>query len=235
MAGLTTFTLARFEPSRVPGLLATVPLERLRLRRQPGLAWGRHLGTAAGGRTRGGDAARWAWFCTWDDDDAAARFAAELAERLGPDEVATLFLQTLRARGSWGGRHLPGGAGTAEEPDGGPLVVLTRARVRARRWRTFTGAVPPVDADLARAGGLRRSVGVGEWPVLVQGTLSIWDDARAMGAFARTDAHRRAVRRTADEGWYAEELFARFRVDRAEGTWDGGPPLDPGGPPAPDR
>jgi len=82
-----------------------------------------------------------------------------------------------------------------------------------------------VDAELARAAGLVRSIGVGEWPVLVQGTLSIWRDARAMTTFAGTDAHRAAVRRTGEEGWYAEELFARFALVRVEGTWDGAPPL----------
>ena len=236
MAGLTTFTLARFQPSRVPSLLATVPLERLRLRRQPGLAWGRHLGTGAGDRTRGADPSRWAWLCTWDDDDEAARFASELTARLVPEEAATLFLRPVRARGSWGGHGLaatealdPARAAGPSGGDGGALVVLTRARVRVRRWRRFTGAVPPVDADLVRAEGLLRSLGVGEWPVLVQGTLSVWKDAQAMTAFTRTDAHRRAVRRTADEDWYAEELFARFCVERAEGTWDGAPPLEPSG------
>jgi len=229
MAGLTTFTLARFERSRVPGLLGAVPLERLRLRRLPGLAWGRHLGTAAAGRTSGVDPARWAWFCAWDEEGAANRFHDDLAARLGPLEVATLLLRTARARGRWAGHEIPardasiGGAASVE----GPLVVLTRARVRVSRWRPFSAAIPPVDRDLAHAEGRLRSVGVGEWPVLVQGTLSIWRDAQAMTTFSRTDAHRRAVRRTGEEGWYAEELFARFTVDRSQGTWDGAPPLTP--------
>jgi hypothetical protein len=228
MSGLTTFTLARFERSRVPRLLATVPLERIRLRRLRGLAWGRHLGTSAGQRTLGADPARWAWFCSWEDEVAADRFHGELADRLQPIEMATLSLRTVRARGRWAGFDLPvppadsGGAGAAA-----PMVVLTRARVRPTRWRPFTGAVPPVDADLADAPGRLRSVGIGEWPVFVQGTLSIWEDAKAMTSFARTDAHRTAVRRTADEGWYAEELFARFSVESATGAWDGEPPLRP--------
>ncbi len=59
----------------------------------------------------------------------------------------------------------------------------------------------------------------------MQGTLSVWEDARAMTTFARTEAHLRAVRRTAEEDWYAEELFARFSIERAEGVWAGTPPL----------
>jgi hypothetical protein len=229
MAGLATFTLARFDRGRVPALLATVPLERLWLRRRSGLAWGRHLGTASGGRTLGADPSRWAWFCAWDDEAAATRIHDEIEARLHPREMATLSLRTTRARGRWAGRELDDTtAGQAGAPDAGPLVVLTRARVRATRWRPFTGAVPPIDADLATAPGLLRSVGVGEWPILVQGTLSVWEDARAMTAFARTRAHRDAVRRTADERWYAEELFARFSVEQVRGTWEGAPPLSPG-------
>jgi len=229
MAGLTTFTLASFERSRVPSLLATVPVERLRLRRLPGLGWGRHLGTAAGGRTLGADPARWAWFCSWDDDAAAAGFHDALEQRLAPVEVATLHLRAVRARGRWAGHVVPVPPPGVADPPPGPLVVLTRARVRPSRWRPFRGAVPPVDTELAGTPGLLRSVGVGEWPVLVQGTVSVWRDPAAMAAFSGSEAHRAVVRRTAQEGWYAEELFARFRVERTQGAWDGAAPAgDPG-------
>jgi len=225
MVGGTTFTLASFEASRVSRLLATVPFERLRLHRMPGLAWARHLGTSAGGRTLGADLTRWAWFCSWHDEAAAAVFHATLAARLEPREMATLHLRAVRSRGRWGGHEVPVAEGDPEPATPTPLVVLTRARVRAGQWRPFSGSVPPVDAALAQAPGLLRSVGVGEWPVLVQGTVSLWRDETAMTAFSRSDAHRVVVRRTAQEGWYAEELFARFLVERAEGTWDGCPPL----------
>ena len=229
MVGLTTFTLASFERSRVPGLLAAVPIERLRLRRLPGLGWGRHLGTSAGGRTLGADTSRWAWFCSWEDEAAAAGFHDALVQRLDPVEVATLHLRAVRSRGRWAGHEVTVPKPGPEAPQPAPLVVLTRARVRPSRWRPFRGAVPPVDTELADAPGLLHSVGVGEWPVLVQGTVSLWRDTAAMTAFAASEAHRAVVRRTADERWYAEELFARFRVEGTEGTWDGAAPLGAAG------
>ncbi len=225
MAGLTTFTLASFDRARVPLLLATVPLERLRLRRQQGLAWGRHLGTGTGSRTLGVDPARWAWFCAWDDETEAERFHDALEARLGPFEVSTLHLRAVRATGRWAGHEVAVPPADTEGASPAPLVVLTRARVRPTRWRPFRQAVPGVDAERGRAPGLLRSVGVGEWPVLVQGTLSVWQDAAAMTSFARAEGHRAAVRRTADERWYAEELFARFSLERAQGTWDGTVPV----------
>jgi hypothetical protein len=78
---------------------------------------------------------------------------------------------------------------------------------------TFWRAVPPVSAELHRADGLRLAVGIGEAPVGLQGTFSLWDSHDALTGFAhRRAAHVEAIRRTAEVGWYAEELFARLAV-----------------------
>jgi hypothetical protein len=83
-----------------------------------------------------------------------------------------------------------------------------------------------VSVDLARRPGLRLAVGIGEAPVGLQGTFSLWESARALRGFAYGgDAHREVVARTATERWYAEELFARFAVEGAEGSVDGRDPL----------
>jgi hypothetical protein len=68
-------------------------------------------------------------------------------------------------------------------------------------------------------------VGIGEAPVGLQGTFSLWEDAAALVDFAhRRGPHRDVIARTAAEGWYAEELFARFRVLAVEGTFAGRTP-----------
>src|SRR4029079_14251480 len=92
----------------------------------------------------------------------------------------------------------------------GPVAVLTRATVRPSRWHRFRGSRPPVSRERARAGGLRAAVGVGEAPVGLQATFSIWSDAAAVTAFARGPEHRAVVRRTRADGWYGHELFDRF-------------------------
>jgi hypothetical protein len=108
----------------------------------------------------------------------------------------------------------------------GPVAAVTRARLVPRRAAAFWRAVPPVSADLHAGPGLRLAVGIGEAPVGLQGTFSVWDDAAALNDFAyRRSPHVAVVERTAREQWYAEELFARCALLGAEGTVDGADPL----------
>ena len=97
--------------------------------------------------------------------------------------------------------------------------------MRASR-ATFWAAVPPVSADLHESPGLRLALGIGEAPVGLQGTFSVWDSSAALNDFAYARSpHQEVVERTAREGWYAEELFARFAVLSARGTVGGREPL----------
>ena len=76
--------------------------------------------------------------------------------------------------------------------------------------------------------GLRLALGVGEAPVGLQGTFSVWEGTGPLVEFAhRRAAHVDVVRRTALEHWYAEELFARFEVLDVQGTFNGAHPLAP--------
>jgi hypothetical protein len=73
---------------------------------------------------------------------------------------------------------------------------------------------------------LRFALGIGEAPLGLQGTFSVWRDAAALRAFAyESPEHRRVVGDTERLGWYAEELFARFRVRSTTGSYDGRDPL----------
>ena len=104
---------------------------------------------------------------------------------------------------------------------------MTRARLVPRKAVRFWSAVPPVSADLHRAPGMRMAVGIGEAPLGLQGTFSVWDSSADLNAFAYDrPEHAAVVERTAREGWYAEELFARLAVLSSRGTVDG---VDPAG------
>ncbi|WP_433224209.1 monooxygenase [Dactylosporangium sp. CS-047395] len=125
----------------------------------------------------------------------------------------TLTLEPIASRGTWSGTS-PFTPETATKSDG-PVAVLTRARLRATRARAFWRAIDPVGAALNDPGteGLHCAFGFGEAPVGFQGTMSVWRSAADVVRFAyRRPEHAAVVTRTAELGWYAEELFARFRV-----------------------
>ena len=139
------------------------------------------LGTGDG-RTftaRDADPLHWGLLATWADAGDARAF-----ER-GPVAAAWGRLAQERLR-------------LDLRPDRQPRPVeraraLRRPRPRARRRarsppspgpgcarrgrRRFWSAVPPVSADLHRSPGLRAAVGIGEAPLGLQGTFSLWDDA----------------------------------------------------------
>jgi hypothetical protein len=84
--------------------------------------------------------------------------------------------------------------------------------------------VPPVSGDLRETDGLDLAIGIGEAPVGLQGTFSLWSSNAALTEFAhRRSPHVEVMRRTHDVEWYAEELFARLAVVETRGTYSGTP------------
>jgi hypothetical protein len=70
------------------------------------------------------------------------------------------------------------------------------------------------------------ALGIGEAPLGLQGTFSVWESGAALNEFAYGRApHAAVVGRTAREGWYAEELFARLAVLSTAGTVGGRDPV----------
>ena len=217
----------------VPAALARMALDRPHLRRSPARFW-KLLGTGDG-RTftaRDADPRHWALLATWDSAGDAEDFEASSTARAWgrlAHERLRVDLRPLASRGRWSGR-LPFGEPRPQRPSSGgtsgdPVASITRARIRARENRRFWRAVPPVSADLHRVPGLRLAMGIGEAPVGLQGTFSLWSGAAALNDFAhRRAAHTAVVARTAAEGWYAEELFARFAVLDVRGTYAGRQP-----------
>jgi hypothetical protein len=213
---------------RVPGALLRMGLDRRPLRRTDGLRFAKLLGTGDG-RTftvRDADPGHWGLLAAWESPQAAEAFEASRTarawQRLSRERLK-VTLRPLASRGTWS-RVRPFGDPTSERYDG-PVAAVTRARLAPRKAATFWRAVPPVSADLHHGAGLRLAVGIGEAPVGLQGTFSLWDSAAALTEFAhRRPAHVEAIRRTAVERWYSEELFARFAVVSIEGTFAGRAP-----------
>jgi hypothetical protein len=223
---LVTLHIWRIAPRSVPAAVARMALDRRRVRRTPGLRFAKLLGTGDG-RTftaRDADPLRWGLLATWAGAEDASRFRARSSvvhawERLALESFR-IDLRPTASRGQWSGRTPFGDPAPSRES--GVVAAITRARLRPSRAATFWKAVPPVSADLQTSPGLRTAMGIGEAPIGLQGTFSLWDDAAALREFAHRSApHVEVVRRTAELGWYREELFARFAVVGVEGTLDG--------------
>jgi len=212
---------------RIGSALARMATGRRALRGTDGLRFAKLLGTGSG-RTfsvRDADPRHWALVSVWDGPAEADAFERHRVSRSWTDaatERLRVRMTPVSSRGAWS-RSSP--FEPTAEPVDGPVASLTRARLRPTRLVRFWSAVPPVAADLHDTPGLRLAVGIGEAPVGVQGTFSLWSSAHALVDFAyRRPVHTEVVRRTPLDGWYAEELFARFRVLEVTGTHEGREP-----------
>ncbi|WP_238420570.1 monooxygenase [Gordonia sp. 'Campus'] len=245
--GGPTVELRVWGVDRVIPALGRMSSGRRALRRTPGLRFAKLLGTGTS-RTFTLDSAdlrHWAALTVWHDEAAARAAADSPVLRRWQDsstEELRVTMRPLRSKGRWS-RVDPFGSdpstrsnhtttnqttsnhtttGDAGPRWTGPVAALTRARLRPTTMVSFWRAVPPVATELAGAQGNRLALGVGELPLGVQGTFSLWDTARDLTEFAyRSPAHLSAVRRTESARWYAEELFARFAVTDVVGTYEG--------------
>lgn len=204
---------------------------RLAFRRMPEVGFVKLCGSGTGqGFTPRPNSAVWAILATWPDPATARdrcrnapvfrRFLSHAAESW------TLLMEPVSARGRWSGRE-PFRPGPGVETPG-PVVALTRATLRLSSLLRFWGRVPDISAVIGRDPNVLFKIGIGEVPLLHQVTFSIWPDTAAMARFARGDGpHGRAIAAVRAGNWFAEELYARFRLLEDWGSWDGRRPLLP--------
>ncbi|MCS7057157.1 MAG: hypothetical protein NZM18_13390 [Thermoflexales bacterium] len=226
MRSLTSLTLMRFSGSARVWMLAQMAFARPALRHTPGLRFWKLLGMGDGFSLRP-NLSGYGLLAVWALPEYADAFfsAAPIMRhfRSRADECWTIRMVAIQSRGAWSGMN-PFEPDAA--PDDGPLAILTRATIRWRCLAAFWSSVPGTNHALIGAPGLVLSVGIGEAPVVRQATFSLWRSEADMRAFAyRTSAHAQVIRRTRDERWYAEDLFARFKPLMTEGTWYGEDPL----------
>jgi hypothetical protein len=232
LAMLTTITIFTLRPGQRRWGLAQMGTSPRQLQRVAGLRFFQLLGSgAANGFGFLPNLDRYSFMAVWDTAEAATTFFqthslwAEYTRR--SHETWTAELAPLRAHGLWNGVNpFDYQAEDTALPPAGPIAVLTRASIRLRRAPRFWRYVEPTSRALATVPGVRLAIGLGELPLVRQATFSIWDSAEVMQQYAYRDVrHREVIQLTRREGWYSEELFARFRVLSSQGTIDGQAPL----------
>jgi hypothetical protein len=232
-----TLDVWRVPPRAVPGALWRMARLPRALRRAGDVGFVKLLGTGRGSGfgVAAGDPCRWAALTVW----TASPRPLDAFDRIATARCR-LTLRPIAARGRWAGREpfapITGPDQTTHGPaalsptapttrpaefgpphhrpaDPGPVLVLTRARLRPSRALAFWRAIGPVAARLRDADGLLAAFGIGEAPIGFQGTVSVWAGGADVNGFAyRTPEHAEVVRATPVRRWYAEELFARLDV-----------------------
>ncbi len=224
---IVAFTLARYPKRASLRALSHLGLDRLPLTFTSGLRFWRLLGVGKGRVfDPHADLQRYALFTVWDSYSALKQFEEHsgVMRRIQrrADEAWTVHMRPVKWHGKWGGRDPLAGMTPVEPPESGPWVVLTRAALHPTKIRSFLNAVPTVAEHLLQQTDLINSVGVGEAPLIYQATVSLWRTLPSFTTFAYGPAqHIDVIRRTRQERWYREELFARFRPLASTGTWDG--------------
>ena len=228
---LTTLTVFTLRPGHRRWALAQMGTAPRALKQVPGLRYFKLLGSGArNGFGLWPNLDRYGLLAVWADAAAADAFFAQhpqwAAYQQRSAEQWTTHLAPSKAQGLWDGQQPFDIAPAADTPAQAPVAVLTRASIRWRKTPRFWQFVEPTSAALAQVAGVRAAIGLGELPVVRQATFSVWESAQAMQDYAYRDArHREVIQLTRRENWYAEELFARFRVLRSSGTLDGRDPL----------
>jgi spheroidene monooxygenase len=207
-------------------VLGQMGAARLPLKSVPDIGFFKLFGSGTGeGFTPVPNLSVYAIMATWPDLDTARRRIAETAVfdryRNHAVEHASIYLSAVSSRGLWDGKPP-----FETLPAGGPLdriAVITRATLKKRHVLAFWREQPDVSALVRAQPNLLFKIGLGEVPWFQQVTFSIWDDTQAMQRFAyASGSHGEAVKRVRENGWFKEELYARFRLLHAEGRWEGG-------------
>ena len=219
----------RVRTSAIPFAILRMALDRFALRKVQGLTFVKLLGTGKGETFTPRDADLWQWALLVVGTEAAISEVKKspLVKRWNRrvSESANFDLAPISSHGRWA-KQTPFTNETSEiqatKNHTGQVAAITRARIKWSKNLTFWRAVPPVITELNRAPGLIAAIGIGEAPLGLQGTFSVWRDAQSLRNFAyKTVAHYDAITATKEIGWYSEELFARFSVISATGSVNG--------------
>jgi hypothetical protein len=197
-------------------------LDRILLWRMNGISFWKLLGAGKGETftPRDADPRRWGLLVVLEQDQLETLETSPLIRRWRAKSIAEFSadLSPISVHGKWSKKEPFQSINGVDSNWNGKVAAITRARIKWRKNLIFWRSVPPVTQSLRSSPGLVSAIGIGEAPIGLQGTFSLWESGDAVRNFAyRGEAHKAAIAATHREDWYAEELFARFAVTRSNG------------------
>lgn len=203
----------------LPIAIVFMAINKIQLKRLPGISFIKMLGTGKGESftPKDADPTRWGILVTISENQISnldKSFVIRCWQKICKKEYRVI-LKPISSHGFWS-RKQPF---SVENFDwSAKIAAVTRARIVWRKNLIFWRAVPPVTESLHLSPGLLNAIGIGEAPIGLQGTFSVWKDAASLRDFAyKGKAHSEAIKATSAQQWYSEELFARFAVIEERG------------------
>jgi len=207
------FTIAR---KSIPFAFISMAIDRLRTRTFTGISFSKLLGTGSGQTFTPSDAVltRWGMVIVIEKNRLESFDKSSIISNWRKRSTSEFraVLSPLSSHGLWAKTNPFDFIAPLSNPDA-QIAAITRARIKWNKNFIFWKSVPPVVIDLHSNPGLIAAIGIGEAPIGLQGTFSLWNSASALRDFAyKGKAHQVAIAQTQSIGWYSEELFARFEV-----------------------
>ncbi len=203
----------------VPVAIIFMAIHKFALKRLPGVSFVKLLGTGKGESftPKDADPYRWGALVTIQQDNLDNLDKSKVIrgwQKIAKKEYRAI-LKPISVHGLWSGKQ----PFEVEKFDwNGKIAAITRARIVWRKNLIFWRAVPPVTISLHQSPGLINAIGIGEAPIGLQGTFSLWESAAQLRDFAyKGQAHTQAIKATEENKWYSEELFSRFAVVQERG------------------
>ena len=217
---ITVVYFWRISKVALPIAILNMASNKLMLKKIPGTTFVKLLGTGKGETftPKDADQFRWGILVTINEDKLdklEKSLVLKLWRKISSNEYRAI-LKPISSHGYWSGKQ-PFEVEKFEWS--GKIAAITRARIVWRKNFQFWRAVPPVTLSLHQSQGLLAAIGIGEAPIGLQGTFSIWESGAALREFAyKGNAHVEAIKATESNKWYSEELFARFAVIAEQGV-----------------
>jgi hypothetical protein len=216
---ITVIYFWQIKKALLPVAILFMAIHKFALKRLPGVSFVKLLGTGKGESftPKDADPYRWGALVTIQKDNLDNLDKSKVIrgwQKIAKKEYRAI-LKPISVHGLWSGKQ----PFEVEKFDwNGKIAAITRARIVWRKNLIFWRAVPPVTISLHQSPGLINAIGIGEAPIGLQGTFSLWESAAQLRDFAyKGQAHTQAIKATEENKWYSEELFSRFAVVQERG------------------